>query len=208
MNKLYKLSLVLISTLTIYSGYRLMSTDLVASEKSLEIQQEKFSKYVDKKGNISLPEDFRMTMIHLGSWFVPEGGASGFHDVYTEASSAAYYRKTGKFPDGATLVKELRSAKTANHTTGANVANASQNIKQWFVMIKDTKGRFSNNSNWGDGWGWALIKTDNIIINKTIKWVTDDLEIMKFNTAISKLMEYINNSTTKAYIITKTMTFE
>lgn len=32
-----------------------------------------FSPYVDKSGNISLPEDFRISMIHLGSWFVPEG---------------------------------------------------------------------------------------------------------------------------------------
>jgi len=43
-----------------------------------------FSPYVDEKGNISLADNFRATMAHLGSWFVPEGDASGFHDVYTE----------------------------------------------------------------------------------------------------------------------------
>ncbi len=67
-----------------------------------------FSPYVDDEGNISFPEGFRTSMVHLGSWFVPEGDASGFHDVYTEKETVEAFRKTGKFPDGATLVKELR----------------------------------------------------------------------------------------------------
>lgn len=41
------------------------------------------SEYVDKEGNITLPIDFRTSTIHLGSWFVPTGDASGFHGVYT-----------------------------------------------------------------------------------------------------------------------------
>jgi hypothetical protein len=42
-------------------------------------------------------------MVHLGSWFVPEGGASGFHDVYTEKQNASHFRKTRAFPDGGAL---------------------------------------------------------------------------------------------------------
>ena len=30
----------------------------------------------------------------------------------------------------------------------------------WFVMIKDEKGRYPGNPLWGDGWGWALFKSD------------------------------------------------
>jgi len=120
-----------------------------------------FSSHVDEKGNITLPDDFRTSMVHLGSWFVPEGDASGFHDVYTEAETAKHYRRTGRFPDGATLVKELRSAKKGDYTTGKGVNYSTASIKQWFVMIKDTKGRFKDNPVWGDGWGWALFKTDN-----------------------------------------------
>ena len=41
-----------------------------------------FSSNVDAKGSVQFPDNFRMTMVHLGSWFVPEGDASGFHDVY------------------------------------------------------------------------------------------------------------------------------
>lgn len=117
-----------------------------------------FSAFVDSEGGIRLPEDFRKNMVHLGSWFVPEGDASGFHDVYTEASTVEVYRETGEFPDGATLVKELRASKASNYTTGANVAHATDELKQWFVMIKDRERRFPDNPAWGEGWGWALIK--------------------------------------------------
>ncbi|MCG8427443.1 MAG: cytochrome P460 family protein [Chromatiales bacterium] len=127
---------------------------------SLPTHAEKmFSEVVDSNGTISLPSDFRKSMVHLGSWFVPEGGASGFHDVYTEAETVAAYRRTGKFPDGATLVKELRAADKGDYTTGTGVSYPTS-IKQWFVMVKDTKGRFAGNPAWGDGWGWALFKPD------------------------------------------------
>jgi len=119
-----------------------------------------FSPYVDSEGGITLPQNFRDRMVHLGSWFVPEGDASGFHDVYTEAKSAANYRATGEFPDGATLVKELRASDSTNYSTGKGVHSASTRVKQWFVMVKDAKGRFTGSPVWGDGWGWALFKTD------------------------------------------------
>ena len=53
-------------------------------------EQSDFSLYVDSEGVIRLPVDFRAQMVHLGSWFVPEGDASGFHDVYSEASSVGH----------------------------------------------------------------------------------------------------------------------
>jgi len=134
-----------------------------------------FSNYVDAKGNIQLPDNFRMNMVHLGSWFVPEGAASGFHDVYTERESAEAFQKTGKFPDGATLVKELRASKAGDYTTGHGVSYATAELKQWFVMIKDSKNRFSSNPVWGDGWGWALFKTDDKTSNVAADYKADCL---------------------------------
>lgn len=101
-----------------------------------------FSPFVDAKGQISLPRDFRRTMVHIGSWYIPEGDASGFHDVYADARAVDEYRRTGKFPDGAAMVKELRAATAGQYTTGANVSYANQTIKQWFVMVKDAKTGF------------------------------------------------------------------
>ncbi len=117
-----------------------------------------FSSYVDEQGGLEFPQGFRTSMVHLGSWFVPDGGASGFHDVYTEASTVEAYLETGKFPDGATLVKELRAHTSGSYTTGEGVSFANSELKQWFVMIKDTENRFPDNPLWGDGWGWALYK--------------------------------------------------
>ncbi len=123
--------------------------------------QDSFSPYVDANGNISFPDGFRTGMVHLGSWFVPEGGASGFHDVYSEVATVEHYRKTGEFPDGATLVKELRASEVGDYSTGKGISHTTNVIKQWFVMIKDSEGRFPDNAIWGDGWGWALYKPDN-----------------------------------------------
>jgi len=134
-----------------------------------------FSLYVDQQGNITLPKDFRLKMVHLGSWFVPQGEASGFHDVYTEKSSAEFYRKTGTFPDGATIIKELRPSKSGNYTTGAGVSYSLESVKQWFVMIKDSKNRFKDHANWGQGWGWALFKTDAPGVNVSSNYQADCL---------------------------------
>ena len=134
-----------------------------------------FSPYVDEQGNISFPDGFRSSMVHLGSWFVPEGGASGFHDVYTERKSVEAFRKTGKFPDGATIVKELRAAEAGNYTTGTNVSYATDGLKQWFVMIKDAQNRYKDNPLWGDGWGWALYKPDDRATNVAANYRTDCL---------------------------------
>lgn len=139
------------------------------------IAAEKFSPYVDQKGNISFPDGFRSSMVHLGSWFVPKGDASGFHDVYTEKKTVEAYLKTGRFPDGATIVKELRASKLGNYTTGQGISHATSSIKQWFVMIKDTKGRFAGNPLWGDGWGWALYKPANKYKNISTDYKADCL---------------------------------
>lgn len=138
-------------------------------------QAKSFSPFVNNEGHIVLPDDFRKNMSHLGSWFVPEGGASGFHDVYTPASVVESFRKSGKFPDGAVMIKELRHATKGTFTTGANVAYANDNVKQWFVMVKDTKNRFSESKNWGDGWGWALFKPGDTKTNVSTDYKQDCL---------------------------------
>ncbi len=134
-----------------------------------------FNPWVTADGEIALPEDFRKNMVHLGSWFVPEGEASGFHDVYTEASTVEAYRRTGRFPDGATLVKELRAGESGDYTTGRGVRHATKELKQWFVMVKDARGRFAGNPNWGDGWGWALFKPDDRTRNVSTSYKADCL---------------------------------
>lgn len=133
-----------------------------------------FSPYVDAQGNISRPSNFRSQFVHLGTYAVldEKSEARGLHDVYTERKSAETYRKTGKFPDGATLVKEIRKLETGAMTTGSPVAWGTE-AAVWFVMIKDAKGRFAGNPQWSDGWGWAMFKADNPAKNVANSYAAD-----------------------------------
>lgn len=125
-------------------------------------EKEEFSKYVDAKGNISLPDDFETTFVHIGSIAVApksDKPVGEIHGTYTRLADLKAFQKDGKFPDGAILVKDVRVAKNAELTTGN--ASFAQEVKVWFVMVKDAKGRFKDNALWGDGWGWALFNGDD-----------------------------------------------
>ncbi len=119
---------------------------------------------VSADGAISLPSNFRTDYVMLGAWSVAgdadTGGGVGLHVVYAPRGVVDVYRKTGKFPDGAVLVKELFKGKTETLTTGEATSAADQ--AGYFVMVKDTKGRFPGNPLWGDGWGWAFFEPGQI----------------------------------------------
>lgn len=85
------------------------------------------------------------------------------------------YSKNGVFPDGATLVKEIRASNSGNYTTGTGVHHATGQLKQWFVMIKDSQGRFEDSPPWGDGWGWALYRSDEPTLNVATNYKSDCL---------------------------------
>lgn len=118
-----------------------------------------FKKYVDENGNIKVPKDYRTEFVFLGSFAVPGGDSLGglkeLHQVYVDRDSIDYYRAHGQFPDGAMLIKELQGTAAADLTTG-HASFWAQGLG-WFVMIKDTKGRYEKSGIWTDGWGWALI---------------------------------------------------
>lgn len=114
---------------------------------------------VDKAGNIRKPSDVRDTYQALGAYTVLDPKGNQMHVTYASPGTAAAYRKTGKFPDGTVLVKEVFGTEHAQMTTGD--AHWASQTKVWFVLIKDEKGRYPGNPLWGDGWGWALFKADS-----------------------------------------------
>src|SRR6266545_1289670 len=74
---------------------------------------------VDKTGNIRKPADYRNLYQALGTSAVTGlNGDTEMHYTYASAGTAEYYRKTGKFPDGAVLVKEVFGTDHAQLTTG------------------------------------------------------------------------------------------
>lgn len=136
-----------------------------------------FSPHVDAKGTISLPLDFR-SWPHLGTWSIAgddeAGGAAGFHVVYTQPASIETFRRTGEFPDGAVLVKELIETETGDLTTGR--VSWAKEVTGWFVMVKDRKGRFAGDGRWGDGWGWALFNANQPANSVTEDYKTECLD--------------------------------
>src|SRR5262245_3848346 len=123
---------------------------------------------VDSIGNIRKPADYRDRYQLLGAYVVldptsmvpdaPKASGDEMHYTYASPKTAEYYRKNGRFADGTVLVKEVLATNHAQLTTGD--AHWAEGTKVWFVMIKDDKGRFPGNPLWGNGWGWALFKSD------------------------------------------------
>jgi hypothetical protein len=144
-------------------GFSVMSGAVTAQADDLAA--ETYSTIVGKAGEIRLPDNFRQNWTHLGSWVVNDAKApgSGFHDVYTQPEAIKAFLETGQFPDGTVLIKEIRKLDSATLTTGP--ALWASNIAVWFVMVKDTEGRFKGNVHWGEGWGWALFEAKNRNIN-------------------------------------------
>lgn len=145
----------------ITSVIALCATLIVGTGHAGNLSDQTYRQWVDKTGNIKLPESYRLQWTHLGSLLVadPKAAGHGFHDVYTQPQAAQTYRQTGKFPDGTVLVKEVRKVKSGTLTTGE--AQWAGDPIIWFVMVKDTQGRFKGNPHWAEGWGWALYEAKN-----------------------------------------------
>ncbi len=129
-----------------------------------QAQEPEFSTYetiVDQSGNISLPVNYRSQWTHIGSWLIADTKAPGygFHDVYMQPEAVEHYRKTNEYPDGAVIVKEVRHVEEGPKTTGQ--AQWAGDVIIWFVMVKDSKGRFKGSPHWSNGWGWALFEKNN-----------------------------------------------
>ena len=139
----------------------ILTSVVMAGYQSARAQaNHKFDGYelVDKTGNLRKPADFRDLYELLGTYTVLDPKGDQMHVTYATPGTAEYYRKTGKFPDGAVLVKEISGTDHAQLTTGD--AHWASGTKVWFVKIKDDKNRFPQNPLWGDGWGWFLFKAD------------------------------------------------
>lgn len=155
----------LIKTVISLAIFCLGSTPLIADTSFTST----YKSLVDDAGNISMPKNFRENWTFLGTWSIAAKdveasgaasghGAAGLHNVYTQNGVAQSFRKSGKFPDGAVIIKELLKADTSTMTTG--LVSRAFETEGWFIMIKDSQDRFPSNPLWGDGWGWALFKTD------------------------------------------------
>jgi hypothetical protein len=56
-------------------------------------------------------------------------------------------------------VKEVFETATKEMTTGT--VSHAEKLKGWFVMVKDSAGRYPGRALWGDGWGWSWFDAAN-----------------------------------------------
>jgi hypothetical protein len=143
-------TLILVLSLTALGSFREVAAQSKESSDGFKL--------VDKTGNIRKPADYRDLYQMLGTYMVLDPKGNQMHFTYASPGTADYYRRNKKFADGTVLVKEIHETGHAQMTTGD--ANWATDTKVWFVLIKDAKGRYPNNPLWGDGWGWALFKSD------------------------------------------------
>jgi Cytochrome P460 len=131
---------------------------------------------VDPNGQLRVPTDYRERFQYLGTWAVAAEKAPGsqqLHVVYASPGTRNAFRRSGQFPAGAILVKEVYSANAAAMTTGT--VSREQDLKGWFVMVKDSEGGHPGNPLWGDGWGWSWFDADQPIKSTSTDYRKDCL---------------------------------
>lgn len=106
----------------------------------------------------SIPEGFR-EWVFLGAPLTPNGlngGAAGFpefHHVYIEPGAYAEYQRTGAFPEGTTIVKELVLLKPGDYPDGSRDEASGRGffadrVAGVDMMVKDS-ARFAETNGWG-----------------------------------------------------------
>jgi Cytochrome P460 len=128
----------------------------------------------DAAGHLRVPANYRTLYQTLGTWAIAadsDQGSKEMHIVYASPGAIDAYQKTGHFPDGAVLVKEVSATSTNKMTTGT-VSHVDK-LKGWFVMVKDSKNTHPGNPLWGDGWGWSWFDADKPLKTTSTDYHTD-----------------------------------
>ena len=109
-------------------------------------------------GDLKLPKDFT-SWIYVGSPLTPNALNNGkaafpeYHNVYIEPASYNIYRKTGVFPEGTIMFKELQLTLPKQNADGSRTEPSGRgffpgHLNGADVSVKDTK-RFADSGGWG-----------------------------------------------------------
>jgi hypothetical protein len=151
-----------------------LSSSSAQVDTTVSRDESKRKPVVDDAGNLRVPDAYRTTYQFLGSWAVAADQGQDpkeLHVVYASPGTIAAYRKDGRFPDGAVLVKEVFQTATKQMTTGT--VSHAETLKGWFVMMKDGNGSHDGNKLWGDGWGWSWFDSANPSKTTSTDYKTD-----------------------------------
>ncbi len=112
----------------------------------------------DSDGKLKLPTGYRR-WVFVGAPLTPDGlnnGKAGFpeyHHVYVEEKNLDVYLKTGSFPEGTVIVKELTRVLNPAFPDGSRAEPSGRGyfngeFNGMDVTVKDSK-RFANTNGWG-----------------------------------------------------------
>jgi len=112
----------------------------------------------DADGKLKLPTGYRR-WVFVGAPLTPNGlnnGKAGFpeyHHVYVEEKNLDVYLKTGSFPEGTVIVKELTRVLNPTFPDGSRTEPSGRGyfngeFNGMDVTVKDSK-RFANTNGWG-----------------------------------------------------------
>jgi hypothetical protein len=112
----------------------------------------------DSDGKLPLPTGFRK-WVFVGAPLTPNGlnnGKAGFpeyHNVYVEAKNVDVYLKTGSFPEGTVIVKELTRVLSPTFPDGSRTEPSGRGFFNGEyngidLTVKDSK-RFAKTNGWG-----------------------------------------------------------
>jgi hypothetical protein len=131
---------------------------LLVAKPVAAAQSEKSSAVFDSDGKLELPTGFR-AWVFVGAPLTPNGLNDGkanfpeYHHVYVEKKNVDAYLKTGEFPEGTVIVKELTRVLSPTfpdgsrrEPSGRGYFNGEYNGID--VTVKDSQ-RFAKTNGWG-----------------------------------------------------------
>ena len=131
---------------------------LLAAKPVVAAQTEESSAVFDPDGKVELPTGFR-AWVFVGAPLTPNGLNNGkanfpeYHHVYIEKKNVDAYLKTGEFPEGTVIIKELTRVLdptfpdgSTKEPSGRGYFNGAYNGID--MTVKDSK-RFAKTNNWG-----------------------------------------------------------
>jgi hypothetical protein len=144
-------------TMTVGLGL-VAATVFLISTRTVAAQTQQSAAVFDSSGNMKLPTGFRK-WVFVGAPLTPNGlnnGKAGFpeyHHVYVEQKNVDAYLKTGSFPEGTVIIKELTRVLSPTFPDGSRTEPSGRGFFNGVyngidANVKDST-RFAKTNGWG-----------------------------------------------------------
>src|SRR4029450_725560 len=146
-------------TIIVIVGVGLLAgTGLFPKTTSVAAESSQSTAVFDSDGKMKLPTGYR-AWVFVGAPLTPNGLNNGkanfpeYHHVYVEKKNVDAYLKTGEFPEGTVIVKELTRVLNPDFPDGSRKEPSGRGYfngeyKGIAVTVKDNK-RFAGTNGWG-----------------------------------------------------------